>query len=80
MLYTVQVPQSFDPANYYAQYYRASQETDNRISPFLSAGSANKFNGNSPVVPPHTSQSAQEVCGIQSSTLFFLLSVFFVKC
>ncbi|KAK8621481.1 hypothetical protein V6N13_067910 [Hibiscus sabdariffa] len=53
------VPQPFDPAAYYAQFYRSSAETDGRVSPFAS-GVATKYNGNVAVLPPQTSQSAQE--------------------
>lgn len=42
----------FDPASYYAQFYR---DGDGRMSPFHST----KYNGNVPVM---SSQSSQEVC------------------
>ncbi|XP_041994474.1 GBF-interacting protein 1-like isoform X2 [Salvia splendens] len=48
------VPQSFDPANYYAQH-------DGRISPFHAAGAANKYNGNAAMVSAQTSQNPQEL-------------------
>lgn len=57
----IQVPQAFDPANYYAQLYRAGLDGDGRISPFHTAGSANKYNGNAALVPAQNSQSPQEV-------------------
>ncbi|XP_039027387.1 GBF-interacting protein 1-like isoform X2 [Hibiscus syriacus] len=53
------VPQPFDPAAYYAQFYRSSSDTDVRVSPFPS-GVATKYNGNVAVLPPQTSQCAQE--------------------
>ncbi|KAK8639365.1 hypothetical protein V6N13_137752 [Hibiscus sabdariffa] len=53
------VPQPFDPAAYYAQFYRSSADTDGRVSPFAS-GVATKYNGNVAVLPPQTSQSPQE--------------------
>ncbi|KAK8269997.1 hypothetical protein V6Z12_D11G165600 [Gossypium hirsutum] len=40
------VQQPFDPATYYAQYYRSSADNDGRLSPFPSAGIATKYNGN----------------------------------
>ncbi|XVF21178.1 hypothetical protein REPUB_Repub12eG0068300 [Reevesia pubescens] len=54
------VQQPFDPATYYAQFYRSSADNDGRVSPFPSAGVATKFNGNVAVLPPQTSQSPQE--------------------
>lgn len=53
------VPQSFDPASYYAQFYRSNMDSDGRISPFHSAGAANKYNGNA-LVSAQTSQNPQE--------------------
>ncbi|XP_039021925.1 GBF-interacting protein 1-like [Hibiscus syriacus] len=53
------VPQPFDPAAYYTQFYRSSADTDGRASPFAS-GVATKYNGNVAVLPPQTSQSPQE--------------------
>lgn len=53
------VQQPIDPS-YYAQFYRASADSDGRISPFHSAGVSTQYNGNVAVVPPHTSQSPQE--------------------
>ncbi|KAE8713090.1 hyphally regulated cell wall protein 3-like isoform X2 [Hibiscus syriacus] len=52
------VPQPFDPAAYYAQFYRSSSDTDGRVSPFAS-GVATKYNGNVAVFPPQTSQSQE---------------------
>lgn len=54
------VQQPFDPASYYAQFYRSGADGDGRVSPFTSSGVANKYNGNIAVLPPHTSQSLQE--------------------
>eukprot|EP00257_Ricinus_communis_P027986 XP_025015400.1 GBF-interacting protein 1 [Ricinus communis] len=54
------VQQSVDPTSYYAQFYRSGADTDGRISPFPSPPIAAKYNGNVAVLPPHTSQSAQE--------------------
>ncbi|XP_057792899.1 GBF-interacting protein 1-like isoform X2 [Salvia miltiorrhiza] len=54
------VPQSFDPANYYAQFYRSGMDSDGRISPFHAAGAANKYNGNAALVSAQTSQNPQE--------------------
>ncbi|KAL3633668.1 hypothetical protein CASFOL_022430 [Castilleja foliolosa] len=59
----VVIPQSFDPASYYAQFYRSSLDSDGRISPFHSAGVANKYNGNVALVPAQTSQAPQELQG-----------------
>ncbi|KAK8588520.1 hypothetical protein V6N13_087436 [Hibiscus sabdariffa] len=53
------VQQPFDPAAYYAQFYRPSADNDGRLSPFPSAGIATKYNGNVAVLPPQTS-SPQE--------------------
>ncbi|CAL1407943.1 unnamed protein product [Linum trigynum] len=55
------VQQPFDPASYYAQFYRSGAEGDGRVSPFPSPGVAAKYNGNVAVLPTHTSQSPQEV-------------------
>ncbi|GMI70906.1 hypothetical protein like AT3G07660 [Hibiscus trionum] len=54
------VQQPFDPATYYAQFYRPSADNDGRLSPFPSAGIATKYNGNVAVLPPQTSSSPQE--------------------
>ncbi|XP_010524628.1 PREDICTED: GBF-interacting protein 1-like [Tarenaya hassleriana] len=54
------VQQPFDPASYYAQFYRSSSDRDGRVSPFVSPGVTTKFNGNVTVLPPHSSQSLQE--------------------
>ncbi|CAN1236068.1 GBF-interacting protein 1-like, partial [Linum grandiflorum] len=54
------VQQPFDPANYYAQFYRPGADNDGRVSPFPSPGVAAKYNGNVAVLPPHTSQSTRE--------------------
>ncbi|KAL4353231.1 hypothetical protein GQ457_06G027640 [Hibiscus cannabinus] len=53
------IQQPFDPATYYAQFYRPSADNDGRLSPFPSAGIATKYNGNVAVLPPQTS-SPQE--------------------
>ncbi|KAL9144902.1 hypothetical protein ABFS82_13G005500 [Erythranthe guttata] len=57
------MPQSFDPASYYAQFYRAGLDSDGRISPFHSAGAANKYNGNAGLVSAQSSHSPQELQG-----------------
>lgn len=57
------VPQSFDPASYYAQFYRSGMDGDGRISPFHAAGAANKYNGNATLVSAQTSQTPQELQG-----------------
>ncbi|KAJ8564603.1 hypothetical protein K7X08_001063 [Anisodus acutangulus] len=54
------VQQPIDPTNYYGQFYRSSADGDDRISPFHSAGVSTKYSSNGAVVPPQTSQSAQE--------------------
>ncbi|KAL0744168.1 hypothetical protein Bca4012_085681 [Brassica carinata] len=54
------VPQPFDTASYYAQFYRSGPDSDGRVSPFVSPGVASKFNGNVTVLPPHSSQTMQE--------------------
>ncbi|KAK4846920.1 hypothetical protein QYF36_023271 [Acer negundo] len=55
------VQQPFDPASYYAQFYRSGADGDGRVSPFPSQGvAATKYNGNVAVLPPQTSQSPQE--------------------
>lgn len=54
------VPQPFDPANYYAQFYRSGMDSDGRISPFHAAGAPNKYNGNATLVSAQTSQTPQE--------------------
>ncbi|KAK9035154.1 hypothetical protein V6N11_077203 [Hibiscus sabdariffa] len=54
------VQQPFDPATYYAQFYRSSADNDGRLSPFPSIGIATKYNGNVAALPPQTSQSPQE--------------------
>lgn len=54
------VQQPFDPASYYAQFYRSGADSDGRISPFPSPGVAAKYNGNVAVLSPQTSQSPQE--------------------
>ncbi|KAL8205354.1 hypothetical protein R6Q57_008912 [Mikania cordata] len=55
------VHQPFDPASYYAQFYRSAADVDGRISPFHSAGVPTKFSGNMPVLSPQVSHSSQEV-------------------
>lgn len=57
------VPQSFDPASYYAQFYRSGVDSDGRISPFLPAGGTNKYNGNAALISAQTSQTPQELQG-----------------
>ncbi|KAF8091515.1 hypothetical protein N665_0444s0029 [Sinapis alba] len=54
------VPQPFDTASYYAQFYRSGPDSDGRVSPFVSPGVASKFNGNATVLPLHSSQTMQE--------------------
>ncbi|XP_008229782.1 PREDICTED: mucin-12 isoform X2 [Prunus mume] len=55
--FVVQPP--FDPASYYAQFYRSGADSDGRLSPFPSHGVSSKYNGNVAVLPP-SSQSPQE--------------------
>ncbi|KAM0063107.1 putative GBF-interacting protein [Helianthus debilis subsp. tardiflorus] len=55
------VQQPFDPASYYAQFYRSGADVDGRISPFHSTGVPTKFNANIPVLSPQASHSSQEV-------------------
>ncbi|KAI7748467.1 hypothetical protein M8C21_005063 [Ambrosia artemisiifolia] len=55
------VPQPFDPASYYAQFYRSGTDMDGRISPFHSTGVSTKFNANIPVLSPQASHSSHEV-------------------
>ncbi|KAH6785195.1 hypothetical protein C2S51_037650 [Perilla frutescens var. frutescens] len=57
------VPQSLDPASYYAQFYRSGMDSEGRISPFHAAGAANKYNGNATLVSAQTSQTPQELQG-----------------
>ncbi|XP_042007027.1 GBF-interacting protein 1-like isoform X2 [Salvia splendens] len=57
------MPQSFDPASYYALFYRSGMDSDGRISPFLAAGAANKYNGNPAMVSAQTSQNPEELQG-----------------
>ncbi|RZB69748.1 GBF-interacting protein 1 isoform C [Glycine soja] len=54
------VHQQLDPASYYAQFYRTGGDSDGRLSPFSSAGTNTKYNGNVTVLPAPTSQSPQE--------------------
>ncbi|KAF3445288.1 hypothetical protein FNV43_RR14983 [Rhamnella rubrinervis] len=54
------VQQPFDPASYYAQFYRSGADIDGRLSPFASSGVATKYNGNVALLPPPSSQSPQE--------------------
>ncbi|XP_057466037.1 GBF-interacting protein 1-like isoform X1 [Actinidia eriantha] len=54
------IPQLFDPASYYAQFFRSGADSDGRISPFHSSGVTTKFNGNVAVLSPQPSQSAEE--------------------
>ncbi|GFZ05376.1 flocculation protein [Actinidia rufa] len=53
------VPQPFDPASCYGQFYRPGSE--GYISPFQSPGVATNYNGNVAVLTPQTYQSVQEV-------------------
>ncbi|GMH10974.1 hypothetical protein Nepgr_012815 [Nepenthes gracilis] len=53
--------QPVDPANLYPQFYCSEGDADGRISPFISAGVATKYNGNFAVLAPQTSQSPLEV-------------------
>ncbi|PPR90886.1 hypothetical protein GOBAR_AA29809 [Gossypium barbadense] len=69
------VPHPFDPATYYAQFYRSSVDNDGRVSPFASSGVAAKYNGNVSVLPPQTSQS-QECSGNIVNDTFSLLWTF----
>ncbi|XP_024968360.1 uncharacterized protein LOC112507860 isoform X1 [Cynara cardunculus var. scolymus] len=55
------VQQPFDPASYYAQFYRPGADNDGRLSPFHSTGVPTKYNGNVAVLSPQASQSSQEV-------------------
>ncbi|XP_026406419.1 uncharacterized protein LOC113301783 isoform X6 [Papaver somniferum] len=57
-----QVQQSFDPANYYSQVYRAGTDGDGRFSPLLTpaAAAATKFNGNIALLSSQAGQSPQE--------------------
>ncbi|KAI3675127.1 hypothetical protein L1987_84711 [Smallanthus sonchifolius] len=55
------VQQPFDPASYYAQFYRPGADMDGRVSPFHSPGVPTKFNGNIPVLSPQAAHSSQEV-------------------
>nr|XP_017179709.2 LOW QUALITY PROTEIN: GBF-interacting protein 1-like [Malus domestica] len=55
--FVVQPP--FDPASYYAQYYRSGADSDGRLSPFPSPGVSTKYNANVAVLP-QSSQSPQE--------------------
>lgn len=57
----LKVQPPFDTASYYAQFYRPGPDSDGRVSPFVSPGVASKFNGNVTVMPPHSSQTMQEV-------------------
>ncbi|XP_019455665.1 PREDICTED: GBF-interacting protein 1-like isoform X1 [Lupinus angustifolius] len=51
------VHQPFDPASYYAQFYRSGADSDGCLSPFSSAA---KYNGNVTVLAATNSQSPQE--------------------
>ncbi|KAK7275944.1 hypothetical protein RIF29_17071 [Crotalaria pallida] len=51
------VHQPFDPASYYAQFYRSGADSDGRLSPFSSAA---KYNGNVTVLAATNSQSPPE--------------------
>jgi hypothetical protein len=54
------VQQPFDPANYYAQFYRSGADSDGRVSPFHPPGVSTKFNGNVAVLSTLTTQVSQE--------------------
>ncbi|EPS70506.1 hypothetical protein M569_04245, partial [Genlisea aurea] len=56
------VPQSFDPASYYAQIYHSGyMDNDGRISPFRTVGTASKYNGNTTLASSQmTAQAPQE--------------------
>ncbi|XP_058218637.1 uncharacterized protein LOC131329507 isoform X3 [Rhododendron vialii] len=54
------VPPPFDPASYYAQFYRSGTDGDGRTSPFHSPGVSAKHNGNVAVLSQQTTQSVQE--------------------
>ncbi|XP_057461579.1 uncharacterized protein LOC130751873 isoform X1 [Actinidia eriantha] len=54
------VPQPFDPASCYGQFYRPGTDSDGHISPFQSPGVAVNYNGNVAVLTPQTFQSVQE--------------------
>jgi len=54
------VPPPFDPASYYAQFYRSGTDGDGRISPFHSPGVSTKYNGNVAVLSQQTTQPVQE--------------------
>ncbi|KAL6999857.1 hypothetical protein U1Q18_001013 [Sarracenia purpurea var. burkii] len=54
------VPQPFDPASYYAQFYRSGADSDGRVSPFHPAGVTTKYSGNVALLSPQNSQSIQE--------------------
>lgn len=54
------VPPSFDPASYYAQFYRSGMDNDGRVSPFHSAGASNKYSGTAALVSAQASQTPQE--------------------
>lgn len=66
----LQVQQPFDPASYYAQFYRSAADSDGRLSPFPSPGVSTKYNGNVGVLPP-SSQSPQEVRSLVFSNSSF---------
>ncbi|CAL0317800.1 unnamed protein product [Lupinus luteus] len=51
------VHQPFDPASYYAQFYRSGTDSDGRLSPFSSAA---KYQDNVTVLAAPNSQSPQE--------------------
>ncbi|XAR55238.1 hypothetical protein NMG60_11035257 [Bertholletia excelsa] len=53
------VPQPFDPASYYGQFYR-STDNDGHMSPFHSPGVATKHSGNVAVLSHPASQSSPE--------------------
>ncbi|MCL7035936.1 hypothetical protein MKW94_020706 [Papaver nudicaule] len=55
-----QVQQSFDPASYYSQVYRAGTDGDGRFSPLLTPAGATKYNGNIALLSSQPGQSPQE--------------------
>ncbi|KAI3911282.1 hypothetical protein MKX01_004509 [Papaver californicum] len=54
------VQQSFDPASYYSQVYRAGTEGDGRFSPLLTPASTTKYSGNIALLSSQAGQSPQE--------------------
>ncbi|KAI3969443.1 hypothetical protein MKX01_020004 [Papaver californicum] len=54
------VQQSFDPASYYSQVYRAGTDVDGCFSPLLTPAAATKYNGNISLLSFQAGQSPQE--------------------